>query len=291
MASISLGLAALIGGGLGAAGSITSGALQANAAENASETQAQEAQNALNFQEQVYGQQQQNQAPFLAAGQTSIGQLMTGLGNGTFGPGTIPSPGAFQAPTLAQAQNYPGFQFAEQQGDKGILEAAAASGGAISGGTAKSLEAYNQNLANTSYGNEFNQALSTYQAGLAQYGSQLAGQQQAFTQLATPAAIGEGATAALNNTGTSAAQNVGSLMAQIGNAQAAGTIGSTNAITTAIGSGTNGLSNNLLLSQLLPLLAPQAVQQPSINTGANLTAGIAGNQSADLSSLLANPPG
>ena len=82
MASISLGLAALIGGGLGAAGSITSGALQANAAENASETQAQEAQNALNFQEQVYGQQQQNQAPFLAAGQTSIGQLMTGLGYG-----------------------------------------------------------------------------------------------------------------------------------------------------------------------------------------------------------------
>jgi hypothetical protein len=237
-----------------AVGSVASGILGANAASSAAKQQAQQEQNALNFQEQVYAQQQANQAPFLKAGTASLSQLMADLGNGTFGPNTVQAPAPFAAPTLAQAEQYPGYQFAAQQGSKGILEGAAAAGGAISGGTLKSLDAFNQNLAQSSYGNEFNQALQTYGAGLAQYQSQLQGQQQAFQQLYAPTALGEGAIANINATGTQTAQSLGQLLQNLGATQAAGTIGSANALNSAIAGGTNALSQGIYYNNLSSLL-------------------------------------
>ena len=265
MASISLAGALLVGSGISAVGGVTNAALGANAAETAAGEEEQAAEQALQFQEQVYQQEQQNQAPFLEAGQTSIGALTAGLQNGTFGPGSLPAvpaaPGAFVPPTLAQAEATPGYEFQQQQGAKGILEASAASGGAISGGTAKSLENFNQNLAQTDYGNVYNQALQGYAANLSQYGSQLAGYQtaqgvqaQEFNQLAAPAQIGEGAATNLTQAGTASSQNVAQLMTQLGQAQAAGTVGSTNAITQGISSTTSGINQDLLLGQILPLL-------------------------------------
>jgi len=265
MASISLPIALLAGGALSAAGGVTSAALGSNAAQTAAGEQVAEQEKALQFQEQVWSQQQANQAPFIGAGQQSIASLMAALGNGTFGPGSLgpvpTAPGAFVPPTLEQAQATPGYEFTQQQGEKGILEGSAAAGGAISGGTLKSLDTFNTNLANNTYGQIYNQALQGYSANLAQYGSQLAGyqtaqgaQQQAFQQLATPAAIGEGATVNLSNAGSSASSTIAQLMQAIGASQAAGTVGSTNAITGGIGNATGQVGQDLLLSQILPLL-------------------------------------
>ncbi len=257
MASIGLGIMGL----LGAAGSIGSAVLGSNAATTAAGEQTTAEQNALNFQEQMFGTQQQNMAPYLSAGSSSLSQLMAGLQSGKFG--SLPNApqytgGAFTAPTLAQAQQTPGYQFTAQQGSKGILEGAGAAGGAISGGTLKALDSYNTNLANTTYGNTFNQALQTYNAGLQGYQAQLQGynalmgqQQQEYNQTLGPAQLGENAAASINNTGTMAAQNVGNLMAGIGNAQAAGTVGSTNAITSGITGATSSLSQAALLQMLL----------------------------------------
>lgn len=265
MASIALGIAGILGAGA----SLASGAIGANAATTAAGEQTQAENNALNAQEGIWNQEQQNIAPYLSAGNTGISQLMAALGSGQFGAG---STGAvpqfnqtFTPPTLEQAQQTPGYQFTAQQGSKGILEGAGAAGGAISGGTLKSLDQYNTNLANNTYGSIFNQALQTYGAGLQGYNANLAGyqtglqsQQQQFNQLLAPAEIGAGAAGSLNQQGTATAQNIGQIMAGIGNAQAAGTVGSAQALssgltgaTNTLGNGVNGLLYSSLLTQLL----------------------------------------
>ena len=276
MASISLGTAALIGGLASAGGSVASGILGANAASNAASQEVAAEQQALQFQQGVWNQQQQNQQPFLNAGATSLASLSKDLSNGTFGPGSLPAaptaPGpftqTFTPPTLSQAQQTPGYQFTAQQGSKAILEGAGAAGGAISGGTLKALDQYNTNLADTTYSNIFNQALSTYgaglqgyQANLQDYASQIAGyqtalqgQNQAFQQLYAPASLGEAATSNLNATGSQVAQNVSQLFGNIGASEAAGTVGSTNAITSGISGATNSLGQALLLPQILGAL-------------------------------------
>lgn len=89
---------AAIMAGIGAAGSLGGAAISSNAAgkaataqagsaDYAAQLQAQEAQNALDFQKQVWGTQQQQQAPFLQAGQGAIGKLSELLG--------IPSSGSY----------------------------------------------------------------------------------------------------------------------------------------------------------------------------------------------------
>ena len=72
------------------------------------------------------------------------------------------TPDPFQAPTVTD-QNAPGYQFAKQQGMQGIERSAAARGGLLTGGTLKALDAYNTGLANQTYGDVFNRALSQYQ--------------------------------------------------------------------------------------------------------------------------------
>jgi hypothetical protein len=220
-------IAVAIGGGVAAAGSIASAAIGANASSNAAGQE-------VSAQKQALQQTQTNQQPFLDAGTTSIKQLMSQLNDGTFGAGSI---APFTAPTAAEAAATPGYQFTQQQGDKGILEGAAASGGAISGGALKSLDQYNTGLADSTYSSRFSQSLQTYQAALQ-------GQQQAYNQTYQPAALGE---AAVQNTNASLSQILGN----IGQSQAAGTVGTANAVTSGIGQATNGISQSLLLSQLL----------------------------------------
>lgn len=251
-----LGLAAVIGGGLGAAGSITSGILGSKAAGNAADEQATAEQNALSEQEKIFGEQQANAQPYLDAGKSGLSALMSALQSGKFGAGSGPTaPGQFVAPTLEQAQQTPGYQFTAQQGTKGILEGAGAAGGAISGGTLKALDSFNTGLADSTYQNIYGNALSSYGANLQDYQAQLQGQAQQFAQLLAPAQLGENAVSSINNTATQQSQNIGQVMQNIGSTQAAGTVGSTNAITGAIGSGTGSISQSLLLPQYLKLLS------------------------------------
>jgi hypothetical protein len=88
---ISLPTALLVGGGLSAAGGVASGILGSNAASNAANAQAgaadqaaqlqrQNAIDSLNFQKQVFGQQQANQAPWLSAGSGALSKLSYLLG-------------------------------------------------------------------------------------------------------------------------------------------------------------------------------------------------------------------
>ena len=243
--------AAIVAAGIGAAGSITSSVIGANAAGNAASQQTNAENQALQFQQQVYGTQQANEAPYVSAGQTSIGNLMGQLQNGTFGAGSNPT---FTAPTAAQAAATPGYQFTLQQGERGVDAGAAARGGALSGGAIKASDQYAQGLASTTYGQTFNQSLAAYQANLAN-------QAQEFGQESTVAQLGQQGISAVGNAGTGAATNVGNIMSQIGNAQAAGTVGTANAINQGIGGATNAVSQGIILSQL-----PNIYSSPGYST-------------------------
>lgn len=246
---------------IGAGGSIFGGLLGKSAADKASEAQVKQQQFAIAEQRRQFDVTQQKAQPFISAGQTSIGELMKGVGNGTFGtvqqaPQYNGAP--FTAPTLEEAQKTPGYQFTAQQGNKGILAGAAATGGAISGGTLKALDTFNTGLADSTYNDVFARAFQTHQSGLADYqaklagyGAQLQGTQQAENELLAPAQIGAGSTANLATTGQQSAATIGGLMQGIGTAQAGGIVGGTNALTSGINNATNSATQALLLSKLL----------------------------------------
>lgn len=214
--------------------------MSSSAAKKAAETQASTGNAAIDLQRQEFLQQQANQQPWLDAGKASLGKLMEGIQNGTFGPGSI---APFAAPTADQARATPGYQFTRDEGNRGVLAAASAGGRSLSGGTLKALDRYNTGLADSTYGDTFQRALQTYQA-------QLTGQSQNYNELAGIANTGQTAVQNINAAGGQSATNIGNLMTGIGNAQAAGTIGSANAWNQGISGATNGILQSILLSGL-----------------------------------------
>jgi hypothetical protein len=71
-------------------------------------------------------------------------------------------PAPFAAPTLEQAQTEPGYQFAMEQGQKALQNAAGNKGILRTGGTLKSLLGYGQKMGEQNYQNVFNRAADIY---------------------------------------------------------------------------------------------------------------------------------
>lgn len=260
---IAAAIAPLIGGVAQGLGGLFGGNSKADAAKQAADAQVAAQQQGLNSIQGIMGTQQANANPFIDAGHDSLKTLMTALQNGTFGigsAGTVPAytGGTFKAPSLQDAQNDPGYQFTAQQGNKGILQGAAAAGGAISGGTLKALSGYNSGLANSTYNDVFNRSMGTFNAGLAthqaqlqDYGAKLQGNQQEFNQLFSPTQLGAQEANSLNGTLSQQGENIANLYTNQGNARAAGIIGSNNAST----SGWQGALNSFTSPQTLGALA------------------------------------
>lgn len=258
MSSVAAGIAgiSLASSGIGAGASLIAGGEQAGAAKNAAQLQYEEQQQALQFQEQEWRQQQGNMAPWVAQGQGAVNTL-GGLqqaalaGTGPLAPWTQ----QFSAPTLAQAQNEPGYKFALEQGTNALTNSAAASGNLLTGNTGEALQQYGQNLGEQNYQNVYNRALQQYQQSYNQYEQN---QSNLFNRYASLAGLGQTATAQLGSEGQAAAGNFANISltggAQIGQqlnnaaaAQASGYVGAAN----AFGGGLNNLSQYAMLQQLL----------------------------------------
>lgn len=106
-------------------------------------------------------------------------------------------------------QKTPGYQFALDQGMDAIENSAAARGNALSGATLRSGARFGQGLANQEY--------NTY-----------------LNRLTGGAATGQAAASNLANAGANFAAGSGNALANLGNAQSAGTIGGVNAINAGI---------------------------------------------------------
>jgi hypothetical protein len=201
---IAQGIGTGVAGVAQAAATKSAATTEANAARYAAQQQYQAAQNALNLQQNVFNQQQQNIAPWLQAGTGALSQLTAGTQpGGIFGQQQYPTfqptgaaqaalqpaaftptgaaltavqPGTFQAPTAEEAAAMPGYQFAFNQGLEALQRSQAATG--ITGGAAaKAAEQYGQGLASTNYQNAYNQALNTYTTNQAAAQNALAAQQ------------------------------------------------------------------------------------------------------------------
>lgn len=256
MSFIAVAVGGIVAAGIGAGGAIIAGNEQAGAAKSAAQLQYQEQQQALQFQEQEWNQQQQNMAPWIKQGQSAVGTL-GGLQNQALaGQGPLaPWTQQFQAPTAQQAAQYPGYQFALQQGTNALTNSAAASGNLLTGNTGEALQQYGQQLGQEDYTNVYNQALQQYQQSYNQYEQN---QSNLFNRYASLAGLGQTSASQLGNQGQAAASNVGNISltggAQIGQqlnnaaaAQASGYVGAANAAS----GGINNLSQYAMLQQLL----------------------------------------
>lgn len=106
---------------------------------------------------QAYPYLQGALSPGVASGQSATSQLANMLGlNGPAG----------QQQGFNNWQNSTGYQFGLDQGSKAITGNAAASGLLDSGSTAKALDTYGQNYANTQYQNYLNPLENLMSSGL-----------------------------------------------------------------------------------------------------------------------------
>jgi len=224
MACISLPAAMLIGGGISAAGSLGSAAIQSNAASDAAAAQM-----------SMYNRTRSDLSPFITgggnvfSGLTGIAPSMTAnLGAGTNQLATLLglAPGGM-ASALTALQNMPGYQWQQQQGQQAVDRSDAAKGLLLSGGQLKDTMAYNQGLASQSYGGlvsnlqNFNNSLTS--------------------PLYNLSALGANAAAGVGSAGMQAATNMGN--ANMAGAQAiAGGINNT-------GSALNNALSNYLMTQ------------------------------------------
>ncbi len=259
---------ALIAGGLGAAGAIGSSFIQSSAAKSAAQAQQALGQQALGVQQSL-GQQglatlmdMFNQAkgivsPVIAAGG---GVLNSGMGILNAGQNTVNSvlptlkalltPGANMTGTLSQI---PGFSFAQDWGQKAVTNIGTTTG--LGGNTLKAGADYATGVAQQGWQGIVDRLLGTAQLGnqQSQVGSGVVSTGGAL--MAQPAsALAYGAI----NTGNSAFSNlntlggtIGGTLTGIGNASAAGTLGSANAIASGLTGATGAGTNALFLSKLL----------------------------------------
>jgi hypothetical protein len=161
-------------------------------------------------QDANYQQSRADQAPWLQAGQSSLGELMAQMQGGYFDRQFDPS----------QLANDPGYQFRMAEGQKALERSASARGLLNSGGALKSLSRYSQGVASDEFQNAWNrnQAENTGRynrlAGIAGLGQQ---QAQSLGSLGAQnsAQMGQGANSmsslygAYGNAGSAQAMGVG----------------------------------------------------------------------------------
>ena len=246
---------------MGVLGSIVGGIIQGGAAKSAAgaqeQSQLQALQNSQQNQQASIGaqtgataQQTANASPYTSLGASSANQLQQLLA-----PGGSLSQGwnqSFQAPTAAQAEQTPGYQFQLQQGEQALQNSAAARGGIDSGGTAKALDQYSQGLASQNYQQTYNNAFQNYQQNYNQF---LNNQNAQYGRLSGAAQLGASSTGQLNSLLQSGAQNQANInygasgqqigaLTGYGNAKAAGDIGLGNAINGGLSNAGDSLSDS-----------------------------------------------
>lgn len=267
--SVATSTAIAIAAGVGVAGSVGGAALsshaagqaagtQANAADYAAQLQSQEAQNALNFQQTEFNTQQANEAPWLQAGKSGLTQLQGLLNTGSGGLLSSYPGGSFQSPSLQQAENEPGYQFALQQGEGALQNSAAAKGNLLSANNMEALNNYANQYGEQNYQNVYNRTLQNYNTNYNTWANQ---QNNEFNRLAAISGVGQTAANTLGQEGQAAAQNEGNISLTTGAQQgqdiqnaaaatASGYVGGANAWSGALGGTANSLTQLALLNQL-----------------------------------------
>lgn len=254
-----MGIGTAVGvAGIASAGASAFGASeQASTAETGAKLQAKEQADALAFQEKQFETQQANEAPFIKAGQGAVNSLSQ------YAP--------FTAPTAAQAEATPGYEFTLGQGEEAIAKENAATGNVFSGNELTAADRYSTGLANSTYNDVYNRSLGTYEANLNRLQS-LAG--EGLTSAGQLGSEGQAAASNVGNIDIATGRNIAEEMNNAAAAEASGYAGGANALTGTV----NSLSQYALLNSIL--------NPPAVNTSQFAPTGYL---SQDVNSLALNP--
>lgn len=202
---------------------------QASGAASAAQIAAGEQQIAM--EENEFNSVQRNEAPWMGAGRNALQTLMAGFApGGQFSTGY--NPGSFQS-----SPAYQGYLFQQNQGNAAVQANAAAKGMALSPATSAALAKFNQGLASTDYQNWYNTGAANFYN---QQGQEIAG-------LSGIAGMGLTATGQTNQAGQAATAGMVNAEGSIGNAQAAGILGSASAINSGIQGAVSGITTPLMM--------------------------------------------
>lgn len=198
---------AIIGSGI--VGAVATG----YSANKAADAQTAAAQTAANTSLGMYNTTRSDLAPFRNIGGVAADQLQSRLSD-------LTSPIVMDQATLEKT---PGYQFNLTQGLKATQNSAAARGLGSSGAALKGAATFATGLADSTYQNQFNNAVTN--------------QTNAYNRLFNLVNTGENAAAQTGSAGTSAANTAANAQIGAGNAQAAAA--------NATGSSISGLANNV----------------------------------------------
>lgn len=215
-------MAMLAGGGsaLSGVGKFLGANTQANAAQSAGQMGWLGSVLAAQAAEQGYQRANQALSPYATSGSKSIDLLMSYLQGDAAQRAGIGGGGASListfAPTMAQLEQTPGYQFILAQGTKAAQNAAAAKGLGSSGNAIQGGVDYAAGLASTT----FQQQLQNY----------LAQNQQAYNMLYGPGALGAQAAQGIASAATGAGQQIGGAAMGAGTSLGQGIMGAGNAL-------------------------------------------------------------
>lgn len=215
-----------ITGAIAGLGSAAAGVIGSQTAASAQKDAANQATNA---QLQMFGQTQQNLAPFIRGGGNAFDILQQLTGGGAGGnPLTAPLTKPF-APTMAQLAGTPGYQFSLDQGLKATQNSYASKGLGTSGAAMKGAADYAEGLAGTTFQQQFQ--------------NYLAQNQQTYNMLSGESTIGANAAAGQGTIGATVGGQIGQNIVGAGAAQAGANIATGNALS-------GGLNTALMYSLL-----------------------------------------
>lgn len=232
---------------IGAAGAIGSAGIGA-ASSSAAAGKAGAAADAASKQQLALWQFTNAQSqPFVQAGASAADQLKAAntAGWGLEGQPNYLSMAQAAMPgqmTQAELEATPGYKFNLSQGLQATQNAAAAKGLGVSGAALKGAATFATGLADSTYQNQFSNAMNRAKQFLDLNTSQQGNIQNAYSRLSGTASIGANAGAQTGSQGVTAANASGNYLTQAGNANAAGSTGIGNALTGGINS---GISNYL----------------------------------------------
>jgi hypothetical protein len=206
-----------------AAASLIGGMMSSDASQNAASQASNASNQATGAQQAMFNTINQQQAPWRQAGETALGQI------GQMQPQFTHQ---FNAQDL-NANMAPNYQFQLEQGQGAIQNAANRQTGLVSGNAMKGLQDYTQNFA----GNAYQNAFSNYSAN----------QTNIFNRLSNIAGLGQTANANVGSAGSDISRGIAGSMIGAGQAQAAGTVGSANALS----GGLNNAAGWYTVSQLM----------------------------------------
>lgn len=241
--------AALIGGGLAAAGAVGGAVISSSGAKSAAKTQADATTAAAQLQDQQFQQVRNSLQPYMDAGAQALPELEDLTGTNAGGnPLTAPLTALFN-PTIAQLEQTPGYQFTLNQGLKSTQNSYASQGLASSGAAQKGATDYAEGLAGTTYQQQFQNYLNQ--------------NSQIYNMVAGISGSGQNAAAGTGALQLNSTAQVNALNTAGANAQAAGTVASSNALGNGLTSAAALLQNDTGLFGSSNALTPPAYNIPS----------------------------